>query len=815
MSRADIHQKLSEILATTQQNRLLQLTFPRDDAPEQLLVVDRLDASEGLSRDFRYEVELLSDDPHIPLKSLLGKLLDIELARSDGTARHFTGFVLQFQHLGSDAGFARYRAILGPWVAWLRLRSDNFIFHHKSRSEQTRLTFEDYGHLRFWDLDLVGDDPEMTDAIQFRENDYNYLHRRWEEQGWHYRYEHTDMGHQLILGDHTPNLPPVDGEPAIRYQTESGALDADVISELQATRDVTPASYTVASFDFKNPHPTFESIPTLNKQGDAVPPLEIYEYTGAYGYPDHAGGDRLARRRMEEIESGARHFEGRGNNPYLQPGRWFSLDNYYGSRDIEAVAGEELLLTDVTHRACNNYTQDGGGATYENTFICQRKNVPWRPGRGYNSEETRIEAPQTALVVGPEGQEIHTDEYGRVRVQFHWDREGEYDERSSAWVRVASNWAGSNYGFMALPRIGQEVIVQFLSGNPDRPIITGRVYNAHQMPPWELASQRALMGIRSKELYGEGFNHLILDDTAGQIQAQLSSTHQLSQLNLGYITRIPDTKGRKDFRGEGFELRTDAWGAIRAGRGMQISTHARSLAAGYHKDLEEAAWQLDTAFERHRRMAETAQLNDAQQENINQRDAVETLEALNRSLKGTTGEQPELTEPHLLLTSPAGIELVTDTVTHLSSEERTLVTTGGDLAIANDQSFFASILNGVRVFAQKLGVIIVSAERDIELTALSNAINLLAKVRITCKAGKRIELTAAEQLVLNGGGSYLELASGKITHGTAGAFVVHSAGTSFTGPDSRPASVHLQAAVEKPCALQAARQGAAFAACGT
>ncbi len=798
MSRIDIYQKLREIQATTQQNRLLRLTFPRDDAPKSLLVVDRLDASEALSCDFRFEVELLSDDPHIPLKSLLGKLLDIELARGDGTARHFSGYVLQFQHLGTDAGFARYQAILGPWAAWLRLRHDNFIFHGLSLAEQTRLTFEDYRHLRNWDIRLKGDDPAMTDAIQFRENDYNYLHRRWEERGWHYRYEHTADGHQLILGDHTPHLPPVDGEPAIRYQTESGALDADIISYLQPVREATAAHYTVASFDFKHPRPTRMEIPTLNEQGDAVPRLEAYEYTGTYGYPDSAGGDRLARRRMEEIESGAKHYEGRGNNPYLQPGRWFSLDNHYFSRDIEELAGEELLLTHVTHHAHNNYTQDGVGASYENTFVCQRKSVPWRPGRGYNSDETRIEAPQTALVVGPEGQEIHTDEYGRVRVQFHWDREGEYDERSSAWVRVSSNWAGSNYGLMALPRIGQEVIIHFTEGNPDRPIITGRVYNAHQMPPWELASQQALMGIRSKELDGHGFNHLILDDTTEQIQTQLSSTHHLSQLNLGHLTRIAGTEGRKDFRGEGFELRTDAWGAIRAGRGMQISTHARGGAAGHHKDLEEAADQLDAAQERHQRLVDAAGANGAYDEaKDGGRDyarVVKEMLANSQALRGRDKEapseendQPELARPHLLVTSPSGIVASTDASIHLSSESHTAVTSGGDIAVAGDGNLFASVRERFWMFVQKLGLRILALNGNIDLRSLNASVKALAKLKVTLKSN-RIELAANETLVLNGGGSYIEFSKDGIVKGTTGAYTVHAADSAFTDPASRPLS---------------------------
>ena len=233
----------------------------------------------------------------------------------------------------------------------------------------------------------------------------------------------------------------------------------------------------------------------------------MYEYAGAYGLKDEIAGDDFVRLRMQEIEAAAKHFEGTGDDDRVQPGRMFRLT---GHRNFSLLDSDDedadFLITEVHHHANNNYP--AGAATpseYRYQLRCLRKKVPWNPGRGLSSTDPKIYGLQTALVVGPAGEEIHTDEYGRVRVQFHWDREGAYDEKSSAWVRVASTWAGSNFGFVAIPRIGQEVLVQFLDGNPDRPLITGRVYNQDNMPPWDLPANKTQTGMLSRSSQGGGY----------------------------------------------------------------------------------------------------------------------------------------------------------------------------------------------------------------------------------------------------------------------------------------------------------------------
>ena len=219
-----------------------------------------------------------------------------------------------------------------------------------------------------------------------------------------------------------------------------------------------------------------------------------------------------------------------------------------------------------------------------------------RPDRTQHKPQGR---PQTATVVGPADEEIYTDQYGRVKVQFHWDRLGAKDQDSTCWLRVSTAWAGNNYGTIHLPRIGQEVIVDFFNGDPDMPYVAGRLTNPEQMPLWELPSQKALSGIKSKELGGSQANQLVMDDTPEQIQVHLKSDHQSSELNLGYITRIPDPSGRKDYRGEGFELRTDGHGVIRSDQGLVLTTYGKHNANSYIKDIAESTSQLQSAVEQH------------------------------------------------------------------------------------------------------------------------------------------------------------------------------------------------------------------------
>jgi type VI secretion system secreted protein VgrG len=508
--------------AAAERPNMLRIVFPKGDAPANVsLAVNGLDASEALSQDFHFTVELLADKPTIALKDVLGKMVAVELIREDGSSRWFNGFVFDFRYVRSKSGFAVYDMVLLPWLAFLRYRRDNRLFHGLDVQQQSQKIFDHY-EAHDWRSERISNDAPMTDACQFDESDYNYVHRRWEALGWHYHYEHRKDGHTLVLGGDSTAAAPVDGSGKVQWVGDSG-MSRRGLKALVPVRTVATTQYTASSFDFKRPaRPTQVAVGTVNQQG-TVPATEIFEYAGAYGFKDAAAADAFVQLRIEEIEAAGKHFQAAGDDDHVQCGRCFELTGEPGLKaGPQDKNDREHLILSATHTVTNSLVLDAGqAAAYECTLVSIRKKIPWRPGRGHNSIEPKIFGLQTAIVVGPAGEEIHTDEYGRVRVQFHWDREGTFDEKSSAWVRVASNWAGSNFGFISLPRIGQEVVVQFLDGNPDRPLITGRLYNAQNMPPWELPANATQSGVLTRSSKGGAYgnaNAIRFEDKKGEEQ---------------------------------------------------------------------------------------------------------------------------------------------------------------------------------------------------------------------------------------------------------------------------------------------------------
>lgn len=771
-------------------NRLLKLYFPHDDGPSSGLLINRLVAEEHVSRDFTYTVTALSDDPDIELTDVQGRMVCVELLREAGPSRYFNGFCFEFRLLRVENSLAIYEMVLRPWLALFALRADTRLFHHQNITEQTKTIFRETG-LASHAFHLNNPDPQRTFSCQYDETDHNYLHRRWEEMGWHYWYEHTLGGHKLMLSDTSQDAQVVDGNPLIPYHHAGGSNRHDKIANWSPGRKLVSGKIALSGFDFKRPSPQAGSNASSNEQG-AIHQIEVYRYQGLYGFRHPAHGIDIATLRMEATDAPSRQFCAKSDSRLVQPGRWFGLSkDFSGQIFASGVAETEFFITGVRHVVDNNYLgNEGAHASYDNEFTCVPRNTPWRPEPGFNSAEVKVGGVDTATVVGSGGQDIYTDEYGRIRVQFHWDRDGKGDAASSAWVRVASNWAGAELGAMAIPRVGSEVVVQYLSGNPDRPLVTGSVYNARKMPPWQLPSQQALTGLRSRELTPGGgngasgrSNHLILDDTHQKIQAQLKSDHQSSQLSLGHITRIDSNAGRKDWRGEGWELATNAWGVARAAKGMLLTTEARPNAAEHVKDMGETIIRLHDAHALHKLQAELAQDSSAQDKGAHQSEVAAALKVQYDAIKGEGGGFPELSAAHLVLASPAGIETTTPKSTHIASGDHTALTSGKNVSIASGESFFASIRQTMRLFVQKAGMKLIAAGGDIDVKALADSINVLAKLNIT-QTANRITITAKEEIVINGAGSYVKYSADGIEQGTKGTHVSHAQTHSFIGPNS-------------------------------
>ena len=785
-----------------QHKRLLRLSFPRNDGPEAVLLANRLDADEGLSRDFVFEVEVLADNPGVALKDVLGKMVAIELVRGDGSLRYFTGFVFEFGLSKFDGAIAFYQMVLKPWLAYLALRNDNFIFHGQTLLEQTDSIFRDYGQHVNWDCKVRGLDAAMTMATQFDESDHNYLHRRWEDAGWHYFYVHSASGHQLVLCDRSIEAEAIDGgSPDIRFQRHAGANEEDAIGDWAPVRRIVASNVALSSFDFKDPMPDHVEMPTLNLQGQTRS-IESYEYVGAHRIKDAQYLDAKARLRMEEIEASCKQVDAVGNSRFAAPGRWFRLTGHFNCSSLDKDAAKnEFLIVSMRHAASNNYLQQvDTPADYGNRMRCMRKNIAWRPGRGFNSHPATILAPQTAIVVGPDGQSIHTDQHGRVRVQFHWDRIGKNDEKSSAWVRVSSGWAGSELGFVAIPRIGSECIIQWLDGNPDHPIITGRVHNATNMSPWKQDSQQALTGLRSRELTPKGgnraggrSNHLVLDDTNGKIQAQLKSDHQHSQLSLGHIGRIEDNAGRKDARGEGFALETGGAGALRSAKGLLLSTDGRAKAVGGMLSRDELVRCLEQALDIAKGLGGAAAQHQGGQRDAKPQQALtEAVDALGHG----RGDETEATgagaggQAVIAISACAGIASATPKdQTHYAGQNIDTI------AGCNQQHYAAqSVLHtagkDIEQFALDGDILSLANKGKIILQAQRNAIDITADKSVSMMSTKdHILISAEKHVTLTSGNAYIKIADGNIDIVCPGNLTFKSASRSFNGPGSMAAAM--------------------------
>lgn len=760
--------------AQRQHGRLLKLAFPHDDAPAgSQLVANRLEADEGLSRDFEYTVDVLSLNPAIPLKEVMGKMVTVELQREDGSVRYFNGHVFAFSFLKHDAGFAHYQMTLRPWLAFLRQRRNNCIFHGKTLEEQTHHILDAYP-MHDWQTRQLGPDAPMSDAVQFAEDDHNYLHRRWEAQGWTYWYEHRQDGHTLVLCGDSREADPADGGGHLTWEGRSGVTPCGVWA-LTASRRMIPNHYTAASFDFKTPHPRTAYVPSLNDQGQ-LPPLEVYDYAGAYGFRNTADGDALARRRMEAYEAGAKHFSAEGDADTVQPGRSFTLAGPYDIQAIGSGAGDnEFLIIDAHHLVNNNYeTGQDQTAEYRARFTCLRKRIPWRPTPGHSSHTPRIHGLQTALVVGPPGHEIHTDEYGRVRVQFHWDRIGRHDDLSSAWVRVATDLAGQHYGQLALPRVGQEVIVQFLDGNPDRPLITGRVYNADNRPPHfnnagSLPANHAVSGWSTRELHGTRLQQLRFDDSPGQIGAQLASEHGHTALNQGWLGH-PRHDGKAEPRGEGFELRSDLAGAIRAAQGLLITTDAQARAQGEALARQELAGQLDTALAIARQLAELADTHQAGTADL--QPAARLTDDIKRWQAGGGS-------PAIAISAPAGLAMSSAGAITAASGSALNLTATQDAHLSTGRKLLLHAGQGLAAFAHKAGIKLIAAAGKLSLQAQSDEMELIAAKLLRLASLESILLESGKGITLRSGGAQITLADGKITLSAANGVEIKAPGFNF------------------------------------
>jgi type VI secretion system secreted protein VgrG len=490
----------------TQDTRLGSVTSPLG---RNVLLFSRMKGYEEMGRLFEYEIDLLSEEKQIDATKILGQAMTLAVELPAGGIRYYSGFVTQFRHHGTQGEFYLYRAVLRPWLWFLTRTSNCRIFQEQSVPDIIKKVFELNG---FSDLkvELSGSYKPRDYCVQYRESDFNFVSRLMEDEGIHYFFKHEQGKHTLVIADALSAYQTIADYAEIPYfpPENTGRRSRDHIFEWHNHHEVQPGSYVLNDFDFEKPKSNLLAKFTGNNS-HAHASGEFYDYPG--GYTQSAAGENYANVRLDELQTNYRIIHGKGNARGLTAGMLFTLKDHYSAQEN---AKHVVVSTDFLIES-NQYRSDGAPAEllYDCGFTAIRSEQQFRPRR--ITPVPFVQGPQTAIVVGKAGEEIWTDKYGRVKVQFHWDREGGNDENSSCWVRVSFPTAGKNWGWISLPRIGQEVIVSFLEGNPDKPIITGRVYNADQMPPYELPANQTQSGIKtrsSKEGSAENFNEIRFED---------------------------------------------------------------------------------------------------------------------------------------------------------------------------------------------------------------------------------------------------------------------------------------------------------------
>ncbi|MDR6456556.1 type VI secretion system Vgr family protein [Variovorax paradoxus] len=749
----------------------------------------RLVGRETLSQPYVFDVDLLGGSNAIDPAALLGQPATVVMETERGAPRYLGGLVTRFGLSHEDNRQAFYRMRLRPWL-WLATRRSDFRnFQDQTVPEIVMAVLGHYGYPL--EHRLSRSYRTWTYCVQYHESDFDFISRLCEHEGVYYYFRHEAEQHVLVFADDiATSHGPLPGGEAVRYHPHEkagmtgGLTPSERIYEWAFSEEVRSGHHYTNDYDFEKPRAELTSLRQM-PSGHDHDAFERYQWPG--GFTQHHDGEACARIRIEEQLSAHARASGHANRRDLAPGHTFTLTHH-----PRADQNREHLLISVAYELQENLQASEGAAGAEGSvqrfaFEAQPTSYAWRPRRSTPKPRTR--GPQTAMVVGPAGEEIWVDAYGRVKVQFHWDRIGQRNENSSCWVRVSTTWAGAAFGEAALPRIGQEVIVDFLSGDPDHPIVTGRVHNADEMPAWQLPQQKQLTGIRSRELGGSKSNHLALDDTNGKAQAQLKSDHQSTSLSLGHIGRIDDVSGRRDDRGQGAELRSDGHGVLRAGQGLLLSTEARPNAQGHITDMRETVGRLTEGRDLHESLSQAAQAAKAHEPG-DQDEVTKALKAQNDAIKGSgannaQGAFPEFQEPHLTLASSAGIQTTTAGSTHIESAEHTAITSGAHTSIAAGKSFLVTAQDAIRAFAMKAGIRIVAAQDNIDITALKASINALAKLNIKMESNQ-ITITGKDEVVISGGGSYTRWNANGIEHGTTGQSRVHAASHSFVGPDSLP-----------------------------
>lgn len=506
------------------------VTVSGSAVPPGALLFASLDGGETLSELFSYVVQLKTPDTlnlgyvspaaNLPLKPMVGKDLCVNIELDGGGKRHISGLVTAARVVGHEGRSVTYELRMEPWVKLLTHTSDYKAFQNKTVVDILDEVLAEYPYPV--EKRLVESYPVRTWQVQYGETDFDFLQRLMQEWGIYWWFEHSEDSHTLVLADAISAHKACPDSPLVEWHQEGLKLDKEFIHTITANESLRTGQWVLDDFDFTKPRSLLaNTVANPRETGHAT--YEHYEWPGDYF--DKSEGEMLTRIRMEAQRSPGSRVLGGGNIRTLMTGYTFTLENY-----PTAEVNQEYLLMQTLLFVQDNAQHSGQDQhfTFSTRFELHPTREVFRPQRTVSKPHTK--GPQSAIVTGPAGQEIWTDQYGRVKVQFGWDRYGKMDENSSCWIRVSYPWAGKGFGMIQIPRIGQEVLVDFKNGDPDLPIIVGRTYNQDTMLPWGLPGMASQSGIFSHSLYGgpTNGNMLRFDDKTGAEEVKFHAEKDLN-----------------------------------------------------------------------------------------------------------------------------------------------------------------------------------------------------------------------------------------------------------------------------------------------
>ncbi len=946
-----IDQVRDALLTFTSTSRLYELTIANAD-PASTLLVEAFAAEDGVQELGHRDVIVLSTSAHVDLMSLLGKQATLGISLADRSRTGFQGVVTRAASLGSNGGLARYRLRLSPWLAQLTQVRNSRVWENKSIIEIVDSVLQGYEHAQWrWSDDVgpfMGESPPRSYCCQYRESDYDFVKRLLTEEGLAWRVEDSGDSHCVVLFADSTQLSAIPEDPSsgaaggIRYHGARSAETSDSVQSLSTGRSLMSSHSSLLSYDYKSKKIIQASVPTRQHGSKNLPVLEYFEAPGQYAFTNASQAQRYAVMYAEAREARSARWTMRSTVRTLRAGTCFALLNGPFARDgatpsytvlrvrsvginnLPAPASQALaelfgpipeLLEETLPQADGEYLEralaQARASGYANWFDAIVATTPWRPlhidsdGKERSHHRPTAMGSQSALVVGANGDteangadELYCDALGRVRIRFHWQDPA---DNGGCWVRVAQRSAGGGMGSQFLPRIGMEVLVQFIENDIDRPIIIGALYNgqgeggsaptpggkaasgtettpfkaAHDhaasgqgnvasgnSPLWHGASAdtaghrntSAQWGVRSKEFGASGYNQLLFDDTDSQGRVQLRSTHAATELTLGHLVHNTDNY-RGSFRGQGAELRTDAYGSVRAGAGLLVSSYKMQHGAGARDPagdnsagiaLMKQAVKLGETFSQSAVTHQTVGLaghlgveaGTASKLDAAAAPLAATLAALSGMLSTdgldaakadaeqkaglpAQGKVPHVTDPLLVVAAQAGLGVSAGQSFQLAAEETTILMSGedsqfvsaGQMRLHSGQAI--GLLGGVVTpGGAGDGVQMIAAQGGIDLQAQGNSLSIQARDMVNIiSANAHVDWAAAKSITLStAGGANITIAGGDITVQCPGKITVHAGKKSFLGPERLEMPLpKLPRDICLDCLLMALKSGSALA----